>query len=87
MSRYHGAITLELADAANARQQLEALPGVKQVEVDSSGRRLTVFPQEGQSLFVAINALIQAQSWEVHELHVERGRLDEVFRSITLGAA
>ncbi|HAG96739.1 MAG TPA: multidrug ABC transporter ATP-binding protein, partial [Gammaproteobacteria bacterium] len=33
--------------------------------------------------FVPVNELIQKFGWQVEELHVERGRLDEVFRTIT----
>jgi len=57
------------------------LPEVASVEADQD--RLVVFPRAGQSLFVPVNELIQKFGWQVEELHVERGRLDEVFRTIT----
>lgn len=86
-SRFHGAIKLELVEAANAYQKISALPEVAQVEASGDGKSLTIFPKQGKSLFFTLNHLVQEHQWEVHELHVERGRLDDVFREITLGAA
>ena len=84
-SRFHGAIRLELTHAEGALQQLQALDGVKSVESSESGLSLTVFPEAGVSLFLPINDLLQKNNWEVHEFHVERGKLDDVFRAITSG--
>ncbi len=82
-SRFHGAIRLELTHAEDALQQLQALDGVKSVESSENGLSLTVFPEAGASLFLPINDLLQKNNWEVHEFHVERGKLDDVFRAIT----
>lgn len=40
----------------------------------------------GTPIIADVSALARAKGWEVDELRVERGRLDEVFRSITSGA-
>ena len=80
-SRYHGAISMTLQGAQNAESELVKLPQVASVEADQG--RLVVFPNSGQSLFAPVNELITQRGWQVDELHVERGRLDEVFRSIT----
>ncbi|PCJ39597.1 MAG: multidrug ABC transporter ATP-binding protein [Moraxellaceae bacterium] len=84
-SRYHGAIRLELSHANHALEQLKKLEDVASVTQSSDGGMLTVFPKDGASLFLPINALLQKNNWEVHEFHVEKGRLDEVFRTITKG--
>ena len=85
-SRYHQAVTLvsssELDQAA-----LSALPGVAGVEENRSERSLTVLAQPGQVIFPQVNALIHQRGWLVEELDVERGRLDEVFRTLTRGEA
>lgn len=81
-SRYHGAITLGLQDLGNAGQLLAALPEVASVEA-AGANTLVIFPKPGQQLFESVNRVIQQQHWQVNELHVERGRLDEVFRTIT----
>ena len=44
-----------------------------------------VLAQPGQVIFAQVNQLIHARGWQVKELDVERGRLDEVFRSLTRG--
>ena len=81
-SRYHGAITLGLEQLGNAQQLLAALPEVAAVEA-AGEQSLVVFPKPGKQLFEPVNRVIQEQHWQVTELHVERGRLDEVFRTIT----
>lgn len=85
-SRYHQAVTLvcrgELDQAA-----LAALPGVAEVEENRSEHSLTVLAQPGQVIFPQVNALIHQRGWQIDELDVERGRLDEVFRSLTRGEA
>ncbi|QKE62391.1 ABC transporter ATP-binding protein [Aquipseudomonas campi] len=85
-SRYHQAVTLvsssELDQAA-----LAALPGVAGVEENRLERSLTVLAQPGQVIFPQVNALIHQRGWLVEELDVERGRLDEVFRTLTRGEA
>ena len=80
-SRYHGAVSMILPGATNAESELVKLPQVASVEVDQE--RLVVFPKAGESLFAPVNELIQRHQWQVEALHVERGRLDEVFRDIT----
>ncbi len=86
-SRFHGAIQLVLTHAEGALEQLQALEGVKSVELSESGLSLTVFPEVGASLFLPINDLLQKNNWEVHEFHVEKGKLDDVFRAITHGGS
>jgi ABC-2 type transport system ATP-binding protein len=68
-----------------AREAIAALPEVASVELDQ-GTRLTAFPAAGKLPLAAINALTEQRGWDLAELHLESGRLDEVFRSITGGA-
>ncbi|OUS24950.1 multidrug ABC transporter ATP-binding protein [Gammaproteobacteria bacterium 45_16_T64] len=84
-SRLHGAIRLQLSHADDAYQQLSGLAGVDEIERGDQADSLTVYPKKGVSLFLPINQLLQQNSWEVHEFHVERGRLDDVFRDLTQG--
>jgi len=85
-SKFHNAVSLKLADAAQlpqVREQLAALNEVGEVAVDRNTQRITAFPASGHAPFMAISRLAQAQNWNVAELHLESGRLDEVFRTIT----
>jgi ABC-2 type transport system ATP-binding protein len=88
-SRFHNAVSLKLADRQllpTARKEIEALPEVASTELDQSGR-LTAFPAPGKLPLAAINNLAESRRFELAELHLESGRLDEVFRSITGGAS
>jgi ABC-2 type transport system ATP-binding protein len=84
-SRYHQAVTL-VAEGELDREALAALPGVIAVEDNAEGS-LTLLAAPGQVIFPQVNELIRQRGWQVRELDVERGRLDEVFRSLTRGEA
>jgi ABC-2 type transport system ATP-binding protein len=86
-SRYHQAVSLTVANVAAAREALERLPDVQSVEVDPQDQRITAFPRKGRAIFTAVGDLLKAQGIAVSELALERGRLDEVFRSVTQPAA
>jgi ABC-2 type transport system ATP-binding protein len=83
-SRYHQAVTL-VADEALDQAALAALPGVAGVEENAREHSLSVLAQPGAVIFPQVNALIAERGWKVRELNVERGRLDEVFRTLTRG--
>ena len=83
-SRYHQAVTL-VAEQALDRQALAALPGVAGVEENAREHSLSVLAKPGEVILAQVNALIAERGWKVSELNVERGRLDEVFRSLTRG--
>lgn len=83
-SRYHQAVTL-VADDALDQAALAALPGVAGVEENAREHSLSVLAQPGEVIFPQVNALIAERGWKVKELNVERGRLDEVFRTLTRG--
>lgn len=85
-SRYYNAVSLQLEQAetlAAAREALEALPQVARVEVSERDARLTALPREGATILQAISDLSRSRGLKLKELHLESGRLDEVFRSIT----
>ena len=88
-SRFHNAVSLKLTDANQlqaARAAIAALPEVASTELDEKSSKITAFPAPGQLPLAPINALAETQRWVLAELHLESGRLDEVFRSITGGA-
>ncbi|HBX57633.1 ABC transporter ATP-binding protein [Pseudomonas sp. UBA2684] len=83
-SRYHQAVTL-VAEEPLDQAALAALPGVAGVEENALEHGLSVLAKPGEVIFPQVNALIAQRGWRVKELNVERGRLDEVFRSLTRG--
>ncbi|MGI9286654.1 MAG: ABC transporter ATP-binding protein [Pseudomonadales bacterium] len=86
-SDFHGAVTLQLVNAGEVQSQLAALQGVKRIEVDEqNSARLTLIPQPGEKIIAPVQQLVQQNNWQLDELFVERGRLDDVFRSLACSA-
>jgi len=86
-SRYHHAVSLrfERADELQAAcREIGDLPEVAAVESDPRELRLTALPKAGANALPAVSAIIAKHNWDVPELHLEAGRLDEVFRTLTL---
>ena len=91
-SRLHNAVTLELqgSDSSQVRDALGSLEQVHTVEVLGAANgciSVQVFAAAGASVAAPVSELSRSRGWQVTGLTVERGRLDEVFREITLGAA
>ena len=91
-SRMHNALRLGLvigeADRESVVETLKAVPGVAWVEVgaQSDGMlEVMLFPAGGVPLAGPAGEAAHANGWRVTEMHVERGRLDDVFRAITVG--
>jgi ABC-2 type transport system ATP-binding protein len=85
-SRYHNAVTLTVADRADLARieaALRAVPGVAAVEVGARDGQLTAVPGAGQQPLAAISEQAAREHWNLHELRLESGRLDEVFRNVT----
>ena len=85
-SRYYNAVSLQLErpeQLAAARAAVAALPSVADVEVSERDVRLTALPRSGAAILAAVAELASTKGLALKELHLESGRLDEVFRSIT----
>ncbi len=88
-SRYAGAVRVRFADgSANVINQLAQLPLVAKVDrLDGTTSSLRVTAKDKDvagDLPRAIGELALRERWTIEELQVEEGRLDDVFRSITL---
>lgn len=85
-SRYHHAVSLRFERPEQleaARREIAGLAEVAEVESDARELRLTAVPRPGANTLAAVSAIIVKNGWDVPELHLESGRLDEVFRSLT----
>jgi ABC-2 type transport system ATP-binding protein len=82
-SRYHNAVTLVVDDLQKAASVLSELPEARKVEIRDG--ELTVFPAREAALFQVVSDRVREQGWKVHELRLEQGRMDEVFRQVTQG--
>jgi ABC-2 type transport system ATP-binding protein len=89
-SRFHNAVTIRFGRVAKLRdigKEIRRLEDVDHVEIDEQHRSLTAFPAGENLILRPISDLCWQKSWPVEQLHLESGRLDEVFRSITTAEA
>lgn len=89
-SRHHNAVRIEFSPTADSRSiaaRLSALPSVLQVEAAPGHRRLTALARPGQRPFADIASLAATECWAIEGLHLETGRLEDVFRALTSGEA
>jgi len=90
-SRHHNAVTVRLPrdQAAACRARLQAVAGVVAVETvveEDHVVELIAFAHDGAVIIEGVSAELRGGDFRVDELHVERGRLDDVFREITTAA-
>jgi ABC-2 type transport system ATP-binding protein len=88
-SDWAGAVTLRVSgiNGATLNQKLAQLPAVKRSSVlreDAAGVTVRVFPKSNVNGALASSIADAAHGWRIEELHTEEGRLDDVFRSITM---
>lgn len=76
-SKYKGAITLNVDEPQRIASVLSDLKEVAHVEFRSG--RLTAFPSGAGDLALAIQSLSTQQGWVIRDLHLESGRLEDVF--------
>ena len=85
-----GAVLLRLASgsAAGVKSKIDGISAVERsVVVSESPLTVRAFPRKsgrGADFARAVGEVALRERWAVEELHTEEGRLDEVFRNITL---
>jgi ABC-2 type transport system ATP-binding protein len=86
-----GTIVLRAADRGGAAWQplLRQLEGCAGVEVSAGSpvvmRVRPAEPAGARALAARVHQLAVREQWQLEELHIEEGRLDDVFRAITAG--
>jgi ABC-2 type transport system ATP-binding protein len=90
-SRYHNAVrlTLNANVAPRVEQLLRELPGVQATEIVGKVNgvaTLIVLPRAGAEIVRPVDEVVQRERIVVDEFAVEQGRLDDVFRELTLKA-
>ncbi|RMH12683.1 MAG: ABC transporter ATP-binding protein [Planctomycetota bacterium] len=90
-SRVHNAVVLGVrgdgAGLAEALAELSQVEAVEQLDGQRETCRLRVIPRDHQLIVQEVRELAMAKGLQIEEIRVEAGRLDEVFRTITLGGA
>ena len=83
-SKYHHAVTVRLTDEYDLAADLSGLAAVSAVEKDGSEElSYTIFAAGNTSIFAQVSEIAQSKNWPITEFHVSRGRLEDVFRSVT----
>lgn len=88
MSRYHNAVCVDVVteDTAKFDTFLKQLAFVKETEHLAGQRGFRVYPANGQLIAAELSQAIREQGWQIDSLYPEHGRLDEVFRTITINS-
>jgi ABC-2 type transport system ATP-binding protein len=88
-SEWDGAVTLRVSgmNGASLTQKLSQISNIKRTTLlkeDATSITARVFPSANFKGVLASSIADIAQGWRIEEMHTEEGRLDEVFRSITM---
>ena len=88
-SVYHNAINLKISvkPNQNVQQILLGIPSVERVEIQSSNHQtlsFVILAKQGQPILEEVKERLDQQNIKIVEMYVEKGRLDEVFRQMTI---
>ena len=85
MSQQHNAVTITFDGGLPdiAEQRLCALDDVAGVICDQALNRLVVMPGAGLTIAAQVTRVVRDEGWEIEQVYVASGQLDEVFRRIT----
>lgn len=83
-SRYDRAVSIQVTDSISARAALDGMPGVTGFEQSQVDGRLYIFTKTRAKTDEAIAERLRQRHVTFTDLRIERGRLDEVFRSMTM---
>lgn len=88
-SEFAGAVTIRVSgiNSSALTQRLGQLSTVKRTAIlreEATGVTARIFPRPDVNGALASSIADAAQGWRIEEMHTEEGRLDEVFRNITM---
>jgi ABC-2 type transport system ATP-binding protein len=91
MSSFHNAVTLRTGPdtPGTLLETLKSVPGVASVEATpepGAGMRYLVLPSAKQVILPQVTRMLDERRIPFDEVYAERGRMDDVFRTLTLGA-
>ena len=78
----HNAVIIRSSDLSSVRAALSTVEGIAGIE-DLDAERVSIRPKPDAEVVDAVGVALRANGVVVDEIHVERGRLDDVFRQIT----
>jgi ABC-2 type transport system ATP-binding protein len=89
-SRWHNAVSIVLGApkvqvARAALSRLDSVADIQEIEGEDNLVCLVAFPRNGVPIITEVSQIARSGEFSIEEIRVERGRLDEVFRTITAG--
>jgi ABC-2 type transport system ATP-binding protein len=70
---------------ADTAIRIDGVRGVDHMEKRDGLERFRVLPQSGKSIVQPVSDALREVNVDIHEIYVERGALDDVFRDVTTG--
>ena len=88
-SVYHNAINFKISvkHNQNVQQILLGIPSVERVEIQSSNHQtldFVILAKQGKPILEEVKERLDQNNVKIVEMYVEKGRLDEVFRQMTI---
>lgn len=86
-TRIHNAVTVRFSNSrpSEAHQVLKGVRGVLDVEDLDDGNGIRCYSEGGKAIIEPVAEIIRKEGWPIAQIQKEQGRLDEVFRKVTLG--
>ncbi len=83
-SRYHHAVSVRLSEAHDLQADLAGHKGIASIEQDPADPlSFTILAEAGEAIYAEVSEIAKNSNWPLEEFHVQRGQLEDVFRSIT----
>ncbi len=86
-SNLHNAVTIKLTQAYDLRNDLVGVGGIGEVKQDPENELLyTIFAAQAKSIFSEVSDVARTKQWPIDEFHINRGQLEDLFRTVTTQA-
>ncbi|MFK7863558.1 MAG: ABC transporter ATP-binding protein [Pseudohongiellaceae bacterium] len=83
-SKYHQAVSIRFSEPYDMAPDLQGIVGLGEVVQSlDDALKYTVFSSDGANIFAKISEVAQKCSWPIDEFHVNRGQLEDLFRTVT----
>lgn len=83
-SRFHQAVSVRFTQSYDPRTDLSDLEDIGDVEQDTDDPcAFTIFSANKKSIFSQVTNIAQHKAWPIDEFHVNRGQLEDLFRTVT----
>ncbi|NKB34509.1 MAG: ATP-binding cassette domain-containing protein [Pseudomonadales bacterium] len=83
-SKYHQAVSVRLNQDYDLSSDLSGIAGIGNVVKEEEENSFTILASSSDSIFAKVSEIAQSKQWPVAEFHVNRGQLEDVFRSVTI---